>query len=96
MQFRRRRNIIPPALRNTGNGGAAPGASPELYLITFDMMRKGTKFRRRCEMVRQYALVQDGSVRLVTSGDTVERAVYEALIAAGVIAEASPLPGGGH
>ncbi|MBI5095170.1 MAG: hypothetical protein HZB26_22385 [Candidatus Hydrogenedentes bacterium] len=61
----------------------------ELIRIDFEMMKKGTVLHRRGKPIRQCGVTVSGSTRLVTSGDSVDRKTYEALVAAGVIA---PLP----
>lgn len=58
---------------------------PQLYRIDFDMMLKGSVFKRRKGMVRQFGVTVNGSTKLVTSGDVVDRETYRALVAAGAI-----------
>ena len=53
------------------------------------MMLKGSIYRRRKEVVRQFGVTVNGSTRLVTSGDTVDLDTYEALLAAGALRPAS-------
>jgi len=48
-------------------------------------MMKGNKLVRRGKPIRQAAVVVEGTVRLVTSGDKVNRRTYDALIAAGIL-----------
>lgn len=48
-------------------------------------MRKGSVTVRQGKEVRQYGLSIKGMVRLVTSGDVVDRETYDALLAAKVI-----------
>lgn len=50
------------------------------------MMVKGTVIKRKGREVKQFGVSLKGTVRLVTSGDTVDRETYEALLAAGAIA----------
>lgn len=57
--------------------------------IDFDMMLKGSIYKRRKEAVRQYGVTVNGSTRLVTSGDFVDVETYRALLAAGAI---RPIP----
>lgn len=64
-------------------GNPTPQAG--LYHVTGDIMRKGSVTVRQGKEVRQYGLSFKGVVRLVTSGDVVDRETYDALIAAGVI-----------
>lgn len=63
---------------------AAPGA--QVYRIEFEKMLKGALVMRRGKPIRQCGVTMDGSTRLVTSGDVVDRDTYEALMAAGVLA----------
>jgi len=60
-------------------------ARDQLYRIDFDMMLKGNVCKRRKEVVRQFVVTVKGSTRLVTSGDVVDRDIYEALLAARAI-----------
>ncbi len=79
---KRRRNAVPPAQRSA----AGPEPSPEYVTITFEMMLKGAVIQRRHAEVRQVGVMVRGSIRLVTSGDTVDRETHEALIAAKIVA----------
>lgn len=63
----------------------AQRAVPQLYRIDYDMMLKGARIMRGRAEIRQFAVMVEGSTKVVTSGETVERTVYEALIAAGAI-----------
>ena len=65
-----------------------PGGEPEVYRIDYDMMLKGSIATRRGKPIRQYGVTVDGATRLITSGDTVDRKTYEALVAAGAIRSA--------
>ena len=51
-------------------------------------MRKGHIVTRRKTPVRQFAVMVGTTTRLVTSGDVVDRAAYEALVAAGAVVSA--------
>jgi hypothetical protein len=62
----------------------------EVVRIEFDMMLKGSVYRRRGGNVRQFGVTVHGATRLVTSGDLVDRSTYEALLAAGAIRPAAP------
>ena len=75
-----------------GKRGAADANpdSQELFLIEIDMMLKGNTFKRPQGTVRQCAVTVDGATRLVTSGDTVDRDTYDALVLAQAI---HPIPG---
>ena len=86
MLFGKRRD-----LPTTGKeGGARPAVEPELYVVAYESMLKGNKVLRKGKPIRQVAIVVEGTVRLVTSGDRVDRRTFEALIGAGVL----PPPGG--
>lgn len=80
MLFRKRsKRSIPPPLRTQQTDAAAkPGG---LYAIEYDMMLKGPVTRRHGVPVRQFGVYVNGSIRLVTSGDHVDRETYDALIA---------------
>lgn len=78
--------------RKQGDGPAELPARPEFYPIEFDMMLKGSIVERRRGPVRQYGVTVNGSTRLVTSGDVVDRATYDALLAAGAVRPASAAP----
>ena len=84
----------PPNLRNDGET-----SERDFYTIDFDMMVKGSVYKRRNGLVRQFGVTVNGSTRLVTSGDTVDRATYRALVQAGALRtreeERNPLPAQG-
>lgn len=61
----------------------------QLVRIDFDMMLKGSIYKRRKEDIRQYGVTVNGSTRLVTSGDLVDLETYRALLAAGAV---RPIP----
>jgi hypothetical protein len=86
--FGRKKDRVPPEVRQ----GAGIGASADFIRIDYDMMLKGNVVKRRSGPVRQYCVTVDGSTRLVTSGDVVDRKTYDALIAAGAIAPHSSAP----
>jgi len=73
-------------------GGARSAIEPEMYLVAYESMLKGNKLLRKGKPIRQVAIVVEGSVRLVTSGDRVDRRTYEALVGAGIL----PPPSGGR
>ena len=56
------------------------------------MMLKGCTVKRRNETVRQCGVTIDGSTRLVTSGDVVDRKTLNALVAAGIVDKPAPIP----
>lgn len=79
-------------LRKKGGSAAADRSedgtdapAQQVYRIEFDRMLKGSIIMRRGRPVRQCGVTVDGSTRLVTSGDTVDRETYEALLAAGIV-----------
>lgn len=82
-----RRSESAPAVQQTGRGRGT--IEPERYVVSYENMRKGNKLSRRGIPIRQVVVVVDGTVRLVTSGDAVDRATYAALIESGVL----PPPG---
>lgn len=67
--------------------------------VPFDRMLKGTISERDGAPIRQFGVYVDGVVRLVTSGELVDRETYDALVAAGAVdpgpdyAPASPKDG---
>ncbi len=83
MLFRKRKR---PGATTQGHGsGKNTTLLPEYYPIEYDMMLKGAIVNRGRTQIRQFAVMVGGSIRLVTSGDKVDRSTYEALIAAGAI-----------
>ena len=80
----RKRNTPPPAARQDTD---VP--SQQLYRIDFDMMLKGSIYKRRKDTVRQFGVTVNGATRLVTSGDLVDSPTYAALLAAGAIRPAA-------
>jgi len=88
MLFRRRHKRGPIAGR--APVGPVPGQEPEFFRIDFGMMRKGSILETRRGRIRQVGVTVNGSTRLVTSGDLVDRETYGALAAAGIIEDARP------
>ncbi len=81
MLFRKRsKRSLPPIRRDHGSSDTAG-----LYRIEYDMMLKGSISSRKGVPVRQFGVYVDGVVRLVTSGDCVDRETYEALLAVAAI-----------
>lgn len=79
-----------PWWRRSRRAGIGLRTEPDesgLYLIEYDMMLKGSVYRRAYGDVRQLGVTVDGKTRLVTSGDKVDRITYEALLAAGALRE---------
>jgi hypothetical protein len=85
--FKKRGSGVPPAVR--GGGDVTRPGEPGFYQIEFDMLLKGSVSRRKGRDIRQVCVMVEGAPRLVTSGDVVDRKIYDALIAAGAV-----LPGG--
>lgn len=81
-----KRRVNAPVVR-TGREG--PAIEPDLYVVPYEGMQKGNKLIRKGKPIRQVAVNVGGTVRLVTSGDAVDRHTYDALIGAGVL----PPPG---
>ena len=81
MLFGKRQNVSPAGKE----AGVRPAVEPELYLVAYDSMQKGNKLLRKGKPIRQVAIVVDGTAKLVTSGDRVDRRTIEALIGAGVL-----------
>ena len=87
MLFRKSKKTgVPPAC-DTG-----AREQPQLFRIEFEMMLKGSTYKRRKGVIRQFGVTVNGSTRLVTSGDVVDRETYRALIAAGAIRPIYPEP----
>ena len=84
---RDRRGGVPYAQQAGGvsSGAASADLRPQLYRIDYDMMLKGSIYKRRKGPVRQYGVTVNGATRLVTSGDTVDEETYEALLRVGAI-----------
>ncbi|HPO13236.1 MAG TPA: hypothetical protein PLI09_07310 [Candidatus Hydrogenedentes bacterium] len=84
MLFRKRR--VPHALFSKEQS-AQEGAMTEWEIITveFDMMTKGAILQRRGRKIRQFAVMVNGNVRVVTSGDTVDRETFMAMVAADAV-----------
>lgn len=62
----------------------------DVFRIEFDMMLKGSVYRRRGGDVRQFGVTVRGATFLVTSGDLVDRTTLEALLAVGAIRPLAP------
>jgi hypothetical protein len=91
MLFRKKRPTwLTQLLRNQEIKDAQTTPNEETFLIEREMMLKGTDVPRGNKIVRQFAVMVNGAVHVVTSGDRVNRAVYEALLEAGAII---PIPG---
>jgi len=89
--FRKHKRPGPVAQGRGETSGARP--VPESYYIGPDDLIKGNIVPRGRKKVRQFAVLVNTRVRVVTTGDVVERAVYEALVAAGAVAPApEPAP----
>ena len=82
MLFGKRRQS--PAARPTGS--AQGGGMADTYVVAYERMLKGNQLTRRGRPIKQVAIVVHGTVKLVTSGDMVDRKTYEALVLGGVLA----------
>ena len=85
---RQKRGGPPPPQRFTP---VSSPDQPQLHRIDYGMMLKGSVCQRRSGVVRQYGVTVNGATRLVTSGDVVDGATYNALLAAGAIQPAPAL-----
>ncbi|MCC6489335.1 MAG: hypothetical protein IT364_17675 [Candidatus Hydrogenedentes bacterium] len=84
MLFKKKsRRGLPVILRHSHED--EPAGQTSLYRIEFEMMQKGSVNYRSGVAVRQFGVYVNGVIRLVTSGDMVDRDTYEALVAAGAI-----------
>lgn len=90
MLFRRRKRPGPVA--HAAGEAVRSGSAPESYYIGPEDLVKGSYVPRRRKKVRQFAVLVDTRVRVVTTGDVVEPAVYEALVAAGAVVPAPGAP----
>jgi hypothetical protein len=69
-----------------GAPGSTHGGDSKEYLISEDMLVRGTISLRRGKPIRQIGVTVQGSTVMVTTGDTVSQEVYDALAAVGAIA----------
>ncbi len=91
MLFRKKRPTwLTQLLRNQELKESQSVTENETFLIEREMMLKGTDVPRGNKIVRQFAVMVNGAVYVVTSGERVSRAVYEALLEAGAVI---PIPG---
>ncbi len=91
MLFRKKRPTwLTQILRNQEIKESQYTSDNETFLIEREMMLKGTDVPRGNKIVRQFAVMVNGAVYVVTSGERVNRAVYEALLEANAII---PIPG---
>ncbi|GMV99723.1 MAG: hypothetical protein AMXMBFR84_08620 [Candidatus Hydrogenedentota bacterium] len=74
----RRTVVAPEPYRLSGHSG-------ELIPIAFERMLKGNLNERRGQTIRQIGVYVGGTIKLVTSGDSVDRPTYDALVAAGAV-----------
>jgi hypothetical protein len=93
--FRKLRSGTDSAVRQTpvkAHKGAGPQPIRTTVKIDFDMMLKGSVYDRPTGRVRQYGVTVDGSTRVITSGDYVNRETYDALLKAGAIRARAETP----
>ncbi len=91
MLFRKKRPFwLTQLLRNEEIKKSQSTSESETFLIEREMMLKGTDVPRGNKIIRQFAVMVNGSVYIVTSGERVNRDVYEALLEVGAII---PIPG---
>ena len=76
----------PPGLDMDRSAPKARPSGEAFVRIEYGMMQKGSHVVRRGVETRQYLIMVNGTVHIVNSGDVVDRATYDALVAAGVIA----------
>lgn len=81
----RKRNRRPGTVVQKSTGQLFDKPELESFPIEFDSMLKGAVIQRGKKTVRQFAVMVGTTMQLVTSGDTVDRPTYEALLAAGAI-----------
>ncbi len=86
MLFRKRKRLGPMA--HAAGEAVKTGVAPESYYIGPEDLVKGSYVPRRRKKVRQFAVLVNTRVRIVTTGDVVEPEVYEALVAAGAVVPA--------
>lgn len=84
MLFKKKARRGLPAIHRHSHADES-GGQAGLYRIEFDMMQKGSVNYRNGAAVRQFGVYVNGVIRLVTSGDMVDRDTYEALVAVGAI-----------
>jgi len=68
----------------------------EQFPISYGMMVKGSIAQRRGKPIRQFGVSVNGTTRVVTSGDIVDRTTYEALLEAGAISKPNAAQGGAN
>ncbi|MBI2425384.1 MAG: hypothetical protein HYV27_21340 [Candidatus Hydrogenedentes bacterium] len=90
MFFNRNKRIAERARQASADETA--GNTDELFMVTFEQMQKGHIVKRGRETVRQCAIIIDGYMHLVTSGEHVTREVYLALVEKGYLLASGNLP----
>ncbi len=89
MLFRKRKKL-PSSYRATYQGFSAPvTGNQETFLIEFEQMLKGAIVTRGRKKVRQCAVMVGSDIRLVTSGDTVSKDTYLAMMKSGYLPDGS-------
>ncbi len=84
MIFRKRKKPGRPQGHDS-EGDGPDSDNAKMYRIDFEMMRKGSVLKRNGAPIKQHGITIDGSTRLVTSGDIVDRKTYEMLLESGAI-----------
>lgn len=84
MLFRKRKRAGEPVQKGR-SGRKKRQEIPGYITIEYDMLKKGADSVRHGRTVRQFGVMMHGTIQLVTSGDTVDRATYDALVAAGAV-----------
>lgn len=82
----------PRQAKSLGKQKAPAAGTRTTVRIDFDMMLKGSVYDRPSGRVRQFGVTVDGSTRVITSGDFVDRETYDALLKAGAIRPKSEVP----
>ncbi|MDK1022532.1 MAG: hypothetical protein QGD90_12960 [Candidatus Hydrogenedentes bacterium] len=89
MLFRKRKSQDGKWRKFSKEDESAP--QPEkLMRLEFQMMLRGNVIERPSGKVRQIGVTVEGSTKVVTSGDLIDRETYEALIRAGAIQPKAP------
>lgn len=85
----RKKNRPPSSVRQAlagqiPDGPAATGASDYIY-IDYDMMVKGSPGMTNGKSVKRISIVVNGMIQLISTGDTVDRETFNALLEMGAV-----------